>query len=74
MDVVTMPRGVPRGYAYGLPQIDTDAIFFRSGNETWEFPTMEVLGYRGIATPLGNYYIAKVKDLRKLEKEEKNGR
>ena len=72
--IVTMPRDVPKGYAYGIAQINTDAIFFRCGNETWEFPTMQVIGYRGIATSNGIYYIAKVKDLRKMEKEEKNGR
>jgi hypothetical protein len=74
-ELVKMPSGIPRGYAYGLPQIKTDAIFFRAGNQTWEFPAGSVLGYRGIATSCGDYYLAKIKDLRKLaEKEEKNGR
>ena len=72
-----MPRDVPRGYAYGLPQINRDSIFFRAGGETWEFPAFDVLGYRGIAVSSGPYYLAKVKDLRKLDlenkRENKNG-
>ena len=68
-----MPKGIPKGYAYGLSQINSDAIFFRSGRETWEFPAFDVLGYRGIAKSIGNYYLARVKDLRKLERSN-NGR
>ena len=64
-----MPKGVPKGYAYGLPQINNDSIFFRAGSETWEFPATDVLGYKGIATSSGPYYIAKVKDLCKMERE-----
>ena len=69
MDGVKMPRDIPKGYAYGLPQIHSDSIFFRAGVETWEFPAFDVIGYRGIATSTGPYYIAKVSDLRKLQLE-----
>ena len=69
-----MPKGIPKGYAYGLPQINTDSIFFRYKDETWEFPAFDVLGYRGIAKYQGTCYIARVKDLKELEKlEKKNG-
>ena len=66
-----MPRGIPKGYAYGLPQIRSDSIFFRCGSETWEFPTYDVLGYKGIAKSNGIYYEAKVSALRKLAKQSK---
>ena len=66
-----MPAGVPKGYAYGLSQIHRDTIFFRAGNETWEFPAYEVLGFHGknLARFNGLMYLAKIKDLRKKEKE-----
>ena len=69
---LAMPKGIPRGYAYGLPQIKTDTIFFRAGDETWEFPAFEVLGHNGkrIARYDGIAYVAKIKDLRKKEKED----
>ena len=67
MDGMTYRRGI----AQGIGQIARDAIFFRYRDETWEFPTYDVLGYRGIAHFNGVYYEAKVKDLRKLAKNNK---
>ena len=59
--------------AIGIPQIRKDTIFFRAGDETWEFPAYEMLGAKGIAHFDGCTYVAKVKDLRKFAKENKNG-
>lgn len=57
--------------AIGVGQIKSDSIFFRAGDETWEFPTYDVLGYRGIAHYNGIHYVAKVADLRKMAKKMK---
>jgi len=60
-----------KGVAQGQHQINSDFVFFRYYDRTWEFPTFDVLGYRGIAHHNGLHYEARVKDLEKLEK--KNG-
>ena len=57
-----------RGIAIGSGQIASDEIFFRYNDETWSFPTYDVLGYRGVAHFNGVYYEAKVSDLRRLQK------
>ena len=62
-----------RGIAIGMGQIKSDAISFRYNDETWEFPTYDVLGYRGIAHFNGMHYEAKVRDLRSLAKRLANG-
>ncbi len=58
-----------KGVAQGVPQIKSETIFFRYGDETWEFPTYDVLGYKGIAKFNGIHYEAKVKDLKKLARK-----
>ena len=65
-----------RGIAIGQGQIESDEIFFRYHDETWEFPAYDVLGYRGIAHFNGVNYVARVSDLRKMacmDKEHRNG-
>ena len=68
-----LPSLYKRGLAGGLPQIKGDTIFFRFREETFEFPTYELLGYRPkIARYNGICYTAPVAKLRKLkEKMEK---
>ena len=60
-----------KGIAQGQPQINSDSVFFRYYDRTWEFPAYDVLGYKGIAHYNGLHYEASVKDLEKMEK--KNG-
>ena len=53
--------------ALGMPMIQSDTIFFRSGDETWELPTFMVAGK--FAHFNGIHYEAKVKDIKRfLEK------
>lgn len=66
-----MEDAYAKGFAVGLPQINTDTIFFRFKNEVFEFPAYDLLGIAGIAHFNGRYYEAKVSKLRELK--EKNG-
>lgn len=53
--------------AVGVQQIRTDSITFRFNDEVFDFPTYDVLGYKGIAHYNGSYYEAPIKALRKLK-------
>ena len=55
-----------KGVAIGMGQIDSDSLFFRYHDETWEFPIYDVVGYRGFAHYNGVHWEAKVSDLRLL--------
>ena len=57
------------GIAIGMSQIKTGRIFFRYRDETWDFDTYDVIGYRGFAHYNGMHYEASVKDLRQLAKK-----
>ena len=60
-----------KGLAVGVPQIRKDTIYFRYRDETFEFPTIQVLP--NVAHFNGCYYEAKVSKLRKLKKESSHG-
>ena len=59
-----MKEAFDKGLAIGVQQIRTDSVYFRFKDETFEFPTNQVVPK--IAKYNGSYYEAKVKDLRRL--------
>ena len=67
-----MNEAYSKGKAVGIQQILTDSVFFRFKDETFEFPTNQVIPE--IATFNGSYYEADVKQLRKMKKERINGK
>ena len=60
-----MSEAWDKGMAVGIQKITTDCVYFRFKDETFEFPTMQVVP--SIAHYNGSYYEAKVEDLRKLD-------
>ncbi len=55
----------------GYPQIKSDTIVFRHGEQVFELPTYGVVGV--FAHSNGYCYEAKLKDIKKFLKENKNG-
>lgn len=55
-----------RGFAVGQSDIKTDSVDFVYREEKFNFPSMRVYGY---CVPNGSFYLAKVKVLRKLQKQ-----
>ena len=60
-----------KGVAVGYCNIRSDTLIFRFRDETFEFPTGDVLP--GIAFWNGYFYTAPVKKLRKLEADAVSG-
>lgn len=60
-----------RGIAVGQSDISTDTMFFRYGDEKWEFPTPKVSPF--IENSGYGFYTAPVDRLRELEREAAGG-
>ena len=60
-----------RGLAGGLPQIETDSVFFRYKDETFEFPSYFILNAEHEGKRIVKFdqvcYVAKVERLRELK-------